>query len=82
MSEKNFILKCNWQSKTGLQEELYLGYNENNKLDCVSDLKRAKKMTQEECEDFKVILANSKAWVIDTVIEEEIEVTQEENANE
>lgn len=83
MSENNFILKRNWQSKTGLQEVLYLGFNENNKLDCITDIKKAMTMTQEECERFKSILANSQMWIVD-IMPEEIneEEIQKENANE
>lgn len=86
MLDNNYILKRPWQSRSGDQEELYLGYNENNKLDCIPDLPKAKKMTQKECEEFKSILANSKMWIIDVVSEEESEDihndNNEENANE
>lgn len=70
MSKKNCILKRNWQSKTGLQEELYLGYNEKNKLDYVIDLSKAKVMTEEECKEWLLALANSKQIVIDILPEE------------
>ena len=83
MSKKNCILKRKWQSKTGLQEELYLGYNENDKLDYISNLQKAKVMTEEECQEWLLVLTNSKQIVIDTLPEELIqnEIT-EENANE
>ena len=83
MSKKNCILKRKWQSKTGLQEELYLGYNENDKLDYISNLQKAKVMTKEECQEWLLVLTNSKQIVIDTLPEELIqnEIT-EENANE
>lgn len=77
-----YILKRPWQSRHGHQEELYLGYNENNKLDCIVDLPKAKKMTQEECEEFKSILANSKVWVIDVAPEEINQEQIEESTNE
>ena len=70
MSKNNFILKRSWQSKSGVQEELYLGYNDNDKLDCISDLPKAKKMTEEECKEFKSMLLNSRMWVIDLLSEE------------
>lgn len=70
-------LKRKWQSKSGIQEELYLGYNEKNKLDCVADLKTAKAMTEEECEEFKSMLINSKEWIIFDTIPEELLQEQE-----
>ena len=73
----NYILKRPWQSKSGIQEELYLGYNEKNKLDCVADLKAAKVITEEECEEFKSILINSKEWIIFDTIPEELLREQE-----
>lgn len=83
----NYILKRPWQSKSGIQEELYLGYNSQNRLDCVSDLKKAKRMSREECEEFQAILFNSKMWVIDIISEENtskevIEETIKENTDE
>ena len=75
------VLKRNWQSKSGIQEELYLGYGNQDKLDCVADLPKAKKMTQEECEEFKAMLPNSKVWVID-VLPEEFNQNIEETTNE
>lgn len=83
--EQQYILKRPWRSKSGIQEELYLGYNENNRLDCISDLPKAKQMSQKECEEFKSILTNSKVWVVDVLPEdfnkEEIK-NIEENTNE
>ena len=80
---KHYILKRKWQSRHGLQEELYLGYNESDKLDCITDLPQAKKMTQEECEEFKAMLPNSKVWVIDITPEEiNQEPIVEESTNE
>ena len=71
------VLKRKWQSKSGIQEELYLGYNERNKLDCVADLKTVKVMTEEECEEFKSMLINSKEWIIFDTIPEELLQEQE-----
>ena len=83
MLKANCVLKRFWQSRLGIQEELYLGYNENNKLDCITDLPKAKKMTLEECEEFKTMLLNSKVWVIDVLPEEfnqdQKEITKENN---
>lgn len=70
MKTKKYILKRNWQSKSGIQEELYLGYDNQDKLDCIADLPKAKKMTQEECEEFKAMLPNNKVWVIDVLPED------------
>ena len=76
------VLKRNWQSKSGIQEELYLGYNEKNKLDCVADLKVAKVMTEEECEDFKSALINSKEWIIVDSIPEDLPQEEQEPKQE
>ena len=84
MSNKH-ILKLPWQSKSGIQEDLYLGYNDNNKLDYIVDLPRAKVMTEEECKEWLLILKNSKRMVIDTLPEEfneEETKSTEENTNE
>ena len=72
MNKERYILKMFWQSKTGIQEVLYLGYNESGKTDCVSDKDKAKRMTKEDCEDWLLILANGNRWSI-----EEVEVTKE-----
>jgi hypothetical protein len=86
MPEKNFILKRMWQSKTGLREELYLGYNEDNKLDCITDRNKAKVMTYEECKEWQLILMNRNMWSIERFeeITEEPELVKEnveENTN-
>ena len=82
-----YILKRPWQTKTGLQEELYLGYNENNKIDCVAEKDKAIKMTKEECEDWLLIITDRRMWSIEEVVEEVIEIpeenqTVEENTDE
>lgn len=83
MPEKNFILKRIWQSKTGFQEELYLGYNEDNKLDCIPDRSKAKIMTYEECKEWQLILMNRHMWSIERFEEMTYESeTQEENVKE
>lgn len=88
MSEINFILKRPWQSITGIQEILYLGYNDENKIDCIPNRNKAKVMTCEECEEWLLVLANRNMWSIERFEEmteepEEIqEETQEENINE
>ena len=83
--EQQYILKRRWQSKTGIQEELYLGYNNSNKLDYITDLPRAKVMTKEEYNKWLLVLANSNQIVIDVLPEdfnkEEIR-NIEENTNE
>ena len=65
-----YILKRPWQSRRGPQEELYLGYNENNHLDYITDLKKAKVMTEEECKEWLLVLANSRQIIIDVLPEE------------
>lgn len=70
---KKCILKRKWQSKTGLQEKLYLGYNEDNKLDYIADLPKAKVMTEEECKEWLLVLTNSKQIIIDVMPEEFIQ---------
>ena len=65
MPEKNFILKRIWQSRHGLKEYLYLGYNEFNHIDCIADRNKAKIMTYDECKDWKLILTNSDEWTIE-----------------
>ena len=72
-----------WQSKIGLQEELYLGYNEDNKLDCITDRNKAKVMTYEECKEWQLILMNRNMWSIERFEEMTYESeTQEENVKE
>ena len=70
---KKCILKRKWQSRTGLQENLYLGYDIDNKLDYISDLPKAKIMTEEECREWLLVLANSKQIIIDVMPEEFIQ---------
>lgn len=67
---KNYILKRKWQSRHGLQEELYLGYNANNKLDCIPDIKKAKPITEEEIQEWLLALPNSRVWIVDALPEE------------
>ena len=43
MEKKSYILKRPWQSKSGFQEMLYLGYNDNNKIDYVPKKEQALK---------------------------------------
>ena len=83
MPEKNFILKRMWKSKTGFQEDLYLGYNEFNHLDCVSDRSQAKVMTYDECKEWLLFLLGRSMWTIEKFEEmtEEPELI-EENAEE
>ena len=78
---KNCILKRHWQSKSGVQEELYLGYNEYQHLDYIADLPQAKVMTEEECKEWLLILADSKQIVVDTIPEEIRNIEENNNAD-
>ena len=77
-----YILKRPWQSRHGLQEELYLGYNENNRLDYITNIKAAKVMTEEECKEWLLVLANSKKIIIDVLPEEFNNEEIKENTDE
>ena len=63
--EQQYILKRVWQSKTGFQEFLYLGRNENNKIDCIPDKEKAIKMTKTECEEWLLVLSEKRMWSIE-----------------
>lgn len=76
MSEMNYVLKRVWQSKSGVQEFLYLGYNDNGKMDCVANIEKAKRMTEEECEQWLLVVAGKKFWSI-----EKLEDTQNDLEN-
>jgi hypothetical protein len=80
MSETKYILSQFWQSKTGLQQTLYLG-KYNGKIDCVDNKDDALIMTKEDAESWKQIVSRKHMlWNI-----EEIEIKQdviEENNND
>lgn len=63
--KQQYILKRVWQSKTGLQEFLYLGYNNKNKIDCISNKEKAIRMTKEECEEWLLVLSGKRMWSIE-----------------
>jgi hypothetical protein len=69
MSESKYILKRNWQSTSGEQEVLYLGYSKSGIIDCVSDKIEAKVMTKEDAEAWKLILLNGHIWSIEELEE-------------
>lgn len=82
---KKYILKRPWQSRHGVREILYLGYNESNRVICVSNKDEAIIMTKEDCEGWLLILADSKMWSIEEVEppqELESEITEENNNGE
>ena len=74
---KKCVLKRMWQSRSGLNQVLYLGDNGSGKLDCVVDKGQAKIMTTEDAECYRLILADARMWIIEE-IEEEPQTVQEE----
>ena len=68
--DKRYILKINWKSKLGYQEDLYLGRDVDDKIKCIPERDRAMRMTKEDAECWKLILANSKMWTIEEVTDE------------
>lgn len=77
-NEVKYILKRNWKSKSGYSEILYLGYNEQNHLDCVPDKEKAIKMSKEDCKGWISVLYGHSIWTIEEIVnEEEKEETRE-----
>lgn len=83
MSNKQYRLKKLWQSRSGLQEVLYLSFK-NNRIDCTNIKEDALVMTKEDAESWLIILPRGKsAWSMEQIeIKEEQNVTQEEQPNE
>ena len=90
MEEKLYILKRPWVTTFGQQYILYLGYNENNRIDSVLEKEHAKQMTKEDCESWLLILTDRHLWSMEEVVPETpiisedqpIEETLKENNNE
>lgn len=74
-----YILKRDWQSGHGIKETLYLGYNDQKRIDCLPDKNNALHMTKEECEEWLLILSNSQLWNIEEVVLENNETQQTED---
>lgn len=84
MNEKYYILKRVWLSKSGIQTVLYLGRDHNDKIDYVDNIDDAIKMTKEDAECWKLILANSRMLSIEEIESDTpvLEDDQKEKNNE
>ena len=62
-----YILTRLWQSKTGYQERLYLGYNELDHIDCIPDKDKALVMSEEDANEWKNAIRHGELWTIEAV---------------